>query len=129
MNRVRFSLRIKEEMLARFNGNCGLCGQPLCGRIDWDHIIPLALGGLDDPSNLQPVHAEGCHSEKTKRDIKRIRKADRQGLRAGPRARLRRRKAQGLGSKLQSRRKIVSAGFDKTRTKRFDGTVIRKDEG
>lgn len=127
--RLHHSLRVKETLLAKQNGKCSLCGQELCGRIDWDHIIPLALGGPDTPENLQAVHADGCHSEKTKQDIKRIRKADRQGLRAGPRARLRRRKAQGLGSKLQSRRKIVSAGFDKTRTKRFDGTVIRKDEG
>lgn len=107
MNRIRFSLRIKEEMLARFNGNCGLCGQPLCGRIDWDHIIPLALGGPDTPENLQPVHAEGCHSEKTKQDIKRIRKADRQAGRTGQYAR---RKKRGHGL-IRSNPSIASRPF------------------
>jgi len=117
MNRIRFSLRIKEEMLARFNGNCGLCGQPLCGRIDWDHILPLALGGIDEPSNLQPVHADGCHSEKTKLDIQRIRKADRQGgKKTGQWARRQRK-----GPQMKSR------GFDKSLRKKMSGVVERRD--
>lgn len=33
---------------------CEYCGQPDDGsvRFEWDHIIPLALGGYDRPDNL-----------------------------------------------------------------------------
>lgn len=44
---------------------CPLCQRPL-GKdgIDWDHAIPLALGGEDRPSNIRAVHRE-CHRIKT----------------------------------------------------------------
>lgn len=32
--------------------------------LQWDHIVPLALGGEDVPANLQAIHIE-CHREKT----------------------------------------------------------------
>ena len=32
-----------------------------------DHIIPLHLGGSNDPSNLQPI-CRRCHAEKTERE-------------------------------------------------------------
>jgi 5-methylcytosine-specific restriction enzyme A len=109
MNRVRFSLRVKEEMLARFNGNCGICGEPLSGRIDWDHILPLALGGLDEPSNIQPVHADGCHKTKTADDVKRIRKADRMGGKRGSQYARRKRN----GPQLKSNSKLATRPFQK----------------
>ena len=36
-----------------------------------DHIIPLAMGGTDAPSNVQGLCGE-CHEIKTKDDLKRI---------------------------------------------------------
>lgn len=91
--RCTFSLRVKEAIIARYNGICPLCDKPLVGRIEFDHILPLALGGLDEPSNLQPVHTDGCHKTKTADDVKRIRKADRMGGKRG--SQYRRRKLHG----------------------------------
>lgn len=64
-----------------------LLDEPLCrhcaaaGRVtaasDVDHVIPKALGGTDDRSNLSPLCAD-CHARKTIRDHRAIaaRKAD-----------------------------------------------------
>ena len=35
---------------------CHICGQPIYGRVSADHIVPVALGGSDDVSNLAPSH-------------------------------------------------------------------------
>ena len=115
--RCTFSLRIKEAIIARQNGLCTLCNQPLVGRIDFDHIRPLALLGDDTAENLQAIHAEGCHSEKTRSDIKRIRKATRQAGEYGSQYARRKRN----GSKLQGR------GFDKNIRKKMNGEVVRND--
>lgn len=110
--RLHHSLRVKETLLAKQDGKCGLCGQELCGRIDWDHIIPLALGGPDTPENLQAVHAEGCHSEKTKTDVKRIAKAKRMAGETGQYAR-----------RLRNGPQIKSRGFQTTLRKKMNGTI------
>lgn len=44
--------------------------------IEFDHQIPLDLGGTDDPDNLKPIH-DSCHRRKTKEDIRAIAKARR----------------------------------------------------
>jgi 5-methylcytosine-specific restriction endonuclease McrA len=40
-------------------------------RSHFDHIKPLALGGKDDPSNIQALCAN-CHQKKSREDRKRI---------------------------------------------------------
>ncbi|KEP68802.1 HNH endonuclease [Thioclava dalianensis] len=58
---------------------CYLCEERInSAREDWEveHVIPFALGGADDPSNMRPVHCH-CHKEKTKTDVTRIAKAKR----------------------------------------------------
>jgi len=51
-----------------------LSDQPFCrcGRVATirDHIIPLAEGGRDDDSNVQPLCAR-CHDAKTQREALR----------------------------------------------------------
>lgn len=43
---------------ARDNGRCGICGEPVeITEMDIDHIVQLAEGGSDDPSNLRVTHA------------------------------------------------------------------------
>lgn len=43
------------------NGICHICGQPAADAID--HIVPVALGGSDDPMNLAPAHTS-CNTAK-----------------------------------------------------------------
>lgn len=45
-------------------------------RVQWDHRIPLAMGGAHHPTNLQPL-SKPAHAEKTKRDVKAIAKSKR----------------------------------------------------
>lgn len=44
--------------------------------IEWDHMIPLAIGGTNDPQNMQPLSVED-HKTKTRRDIANIARARR----------------------------------------------------
>lgn len=57
-------LRIFEDA----GGICHICGTKIFGK-GWEaeHVIPLALGGVDDDSNLRPAH-KACHGDKTKAD-------------------------------------------------------------
>lgn len=42
----------------RDSGLCGICGEPVdLAKMDIDHIVQLAEGGSDDPSNLRVTHA------------------------------------------------------------------------
>lgn len=63
-----------------------LCAECCCDlqgvQVEFDHVLPLALGGTNDLSNFQAL-CRPCHREKTNGDVARISKADRQGLRTG----------------------------------------------
>ena len=90
-------------------GLCAVCRQR-CGAIGptviWDHRVPLALGGTNDPANFEPNHASVCAAEKTRRDIAAIAKA----------------KRLSSPSKRQ-KRKIAGRSFSKELTRGFDGKV------
>lgn len=46
-----------DAVLAKFGGKCGVCGEELGGsRIEFDHIVPLAMGGAHTEDNLRPAH-------------------------------------------------------------------------
>jgi 5-methylcytosine-specific restriction endonuclease McrA len=76
--RKRHSAKVKAAIVERQKGLCARSGLPLVpGHIQFDHILPLALGGADTPENMQAL-AVDPHKEKTRVDIGRIRKADRQ---------------------------------------------------
>jgi 5-methylcytosine-specific restriction protein A len=70
------------ERLALFlaaNGRCQRCGWILAPGTRWDvdHVIPLALGGRDQPDNMQ-VLCPPCHGGKTHRiDVPAIAKTTR----------------------------------------------------
>lgn len=94
----------------------GCCSYPCCevrSELQIDHTIALGLGGKDDDSNMAPlcgIH----HKQKTRLDVKLIAKAKRIVKRAA-----------GEG---KSKRPILSRGFCKQFKRRFDGTVVRREE-
>ncbi|MFF4329712.1 HNH endonuclease [Streptomyces sp. NPDC001591] len=48
---------------------CARCGLTfLASAIDVDHVVPLALGGEDVASNVQPL-CKACHKAKTREDF------------------------------------------------------------
>lgn len=46
--------RTKRERILRASDICWICGQPGADAVD--HVIPVARGGTDDPTNLRPAH-------------------------------------------------------------------------
>jgi 5-methylcytosine-specific restriction endonuclease McrA len=71
---------------------------------DFDHIVPLALGGEHREGNLQVV-SRAAHRAKTKLDVASIAKA-------------RRVKLKHIGAWPKSKARIQSRGFQPTREKR-----------
>lgn len=79
MSRRRFSETDYRERLSDFKDRCSECGIHVGGAagLEWDHIIPLAMHGDDDLSNMQPL-CRGCHKAKTKVDKRHIAKGKKQ---------------------------------------------------
>ena len=71
-NRKTLSKKIRAEVLAKTNGNCAYCGDPI-GRLYVDHIVPIDHGGTNDISNL---HAScfSCNSFKHAFTLEQFRK-------------------------------------------------------
>lgn len=111
--RRRLTPAQKAEIVEEQGGMCFLCHEPLEGPTDYDHVLPLALGGADSPENICAVHRDPCHREKSKQDVSRIRKADRQKryLETG-----KPRKARG--------RPLQGRGFSKTLRRKMSGEVV-----
>lgn len=82
-NRKHLSTSAKASVVRRQEYLCAECAHDLDGvKVEFDHILPLALGGTNDLENFQAL-CRPCHREKTGGDVARISKADRQGLRTG----------------------------------------------
>ena len=47
-------------------GRCFYCGQPIGAKATFDHVIPQAYGGADEPSNIVLAHRR-CNQEKLDR--------------------------------------------------------------
>ena len=76
--RLEFPRKVREAIIARANGHCEKCGavlKPSEGELD--HILPDGLKGKPVAANGQWI-CRVCHYEKTKDDVRRMRKADRQ---------------------------------------------------
>lgn len=57
-----FSEAQRAEILTRYAGKCGVCGQALGpGDVEYDHTVPWISGGRTEPDNGRPVH-HSCHS-------------------------------------------------------------------
>lgn len=95
--------RVKERIARKADDTCQHCKRPVRTplRAEFDHIIPLILGGQNRESNLQLLCHE-CHGAKTKLDVKVKAKV----------ARIRKR---NLG--IKTKRRTIPG-------RRFDGTPI-----
>lgn len=86
MRRRRYHPRVYAEIVKRQDGICACgCGAPLGTdprAIEYDHIVALADGGQDHPSNLQAL-TRLCHRAKSNREASARAKASR--LARGPR--------------------------------------------
>ena len=68
----------RRDLLDAYFGKCARCGEPIT-QPGWvaNHITPLAQGGADDLSNLEPLH-KPCDNQITPADISRIAETKRQ---------------------------------------------------
>jgi hypothetical protein len=93
---------------------CFACGQPV-EDVEFDHVIPLGLGGLNNIDNWAAL-CPRCHRIKTKADLKRIAKAKRQrrhhetGRSRSPSA------SHPFG-------RTARCGFDKVRRRHLNGVI------
>lgn len=60
----KLSKGLTQRLYAQQNGLCACCGQPLGEKYHLDHIMPLALGGLNEDSNMQLLTAR-CNLQKS----------------------------------------------------------------
>lgn len=104
--------RVKLRVFERHGGICYLTGRKIRPGDAWDcdHVLALCNGGQNRETNLAPAIRD-AHRAKTAIDVDLKAKADRI-------------KAKHFGIKQPSR-----GGFDKTKTRRFDGQVIRRFTG
>ena len=66
--RKRFGPSVYRAILFAQDWKCACCGGSLVqGRFHFDHILPLELGGKDEPENLQALK-RGHHARKTSRE-------------------------------------------------------------
>ena len=105
MIRRHISTTERTRIWERFNKTCQMCFQPTGIRdVDFDHHIPLVIGGDDTEENLRPL-CRPCHRLKTKGDVKDIARAKRReakhrGLKAPSRNPLPGSRASGWKQKL-----------------------------
>lgn len=87
MIRRHISTTERTRIWERFKRTCQMCFQPTAfNGVDFDHHIPLEIGGDDSEANLRPL-CRPCHKLKTKGDVQEIarakrREASHRGLRA-----------------------------------------------
>jgi hypothetical protein len=130
-DRREFTKAVKDEIKARSGGKCE------CYRMEPDiiHLFPIncqreardidhIFADILDLEKDAPLTAEdgahlsvACHGIKTVTDQKYRAKRNRHTVR----------KDRPKPGWFQSGQKMKSRGFDKTHTKRFDGSVVRRD--
>lgn len=114
--RRAFTKTQRLQILLASDGRCARCGVKLGAKWECDHVLAWNQGGRTDVGNGEALCGP-CHSPKTGKDTTRAAKTKRQAKMLEPRE--------------ASKRPIRSAGFSKTHTRRFDGSVVRRfaDQG
>jgi len=112
--RTILSTSFRLNFFLKRKGMCSTCTQKIDAGKAWDidHILPFALGGTNQPENLQ-ILCKPCHKAKTtKTDIPRI-------------AKTRRLKAKHLGAQSSSHRPIPGSRRSPWKRK-MDGSVLKR---
>lgn len=86
----------------------------------FDHGILHAIDPIDEPWNLTPRLKE-AHREKSRADTSKVAKVKRL---SAAQEELRRALLRPCGQKRTPHSQIRSRGFDKSRTRKFDGTIV-----
>lgn len=63
------SADLSERLFKLQKGKCPCCGQSLGSAFHLDHIIPLALGGVNEDWNIQLLRAKCNHQKKAKHPV------------------------------------------------------------
>ena len=114
IRRQFFSTSFRLNLFLKRKGTCASCYIKIDAGKAWDidHILPLALGGTNEPENLQ-ILCKPCHQSKTSQsDIPRI-------------AKTKRLKARHLGARSPSTRPIPGSRRSPWKRK-MDGSVVRR---
>jgi hypothetical protein len=111
---------LKQKILESQENCCFACRRPV-EDVEFDHVIPLSLGGANSLDNWAAL-CSSCHAVKTKADLKRIAKAKRQrcyhetGRSRSPRA------SHPLGRNSQT-------GFNKSLRRHLNGVITPRSPG
>ena len=114
VRRPTFSTSFRLSLFLKRKGTCSGCSQKIEAGKAWDidHILPFALGGTNEPNNLQ-ILCNPCHRSKTTHsDVPRI-------------AKTKRLKARHLGARAPSTRPIPGSRRSPWKRK-MDGSVVRR---
>lgn len=113
MTRAHLSTKTRLDLFLKSKGQCQSCKTKISPGQYWDidHVIPQALGGSNDPTNLQ-ILCRACHRQKTNcYDVPRITKSKRQ-------------RARHLGAKRSTT--IIPGSRRSIWKRKIDGTVVRR---
>ena len=116
MKRQSFSTTFRLSLFLDRSGTCEGCSQRIQAGQAWDidHILPLALGGTNEPNNLQ-ILCKPCHQTKTHHsDIPRI-------------AKIKRLKAKHLGASSSAYLPIPGSKSSPWKRK-MEGSVVRRGQ-
>lgn len=107
---------VKERIARKAEDCCQKCGTPIAGkRAEFDHVIPLILGGQHRESNLQLL-CTPCHAAKTKLDVRL-------------KAKVARVRKKHLGIRPARHQPIASRGFAKAEGQRRASSPVNKWRG
>lgn len=116
--RRSFTARQVAAVFIKYEGRCAKCAEKVAlDGYQIDHIQPLSALGTHELANWQLL-CTYCHTGKTKRDNFEAKKSARLRGEAGQQKRRRER-----GSSIKGRSEIKSRGFNKTKSRGFDGKV------
>jgi len=106
--------RVRLRVFEAYGGICYLSKRKIRAGDKWEaeHILALSNGGENRERNLAPALVEP-HKIKTAKDKAIKAKTDRT-------------RKKHLGISTGPKQKIPSKGFDKTRSRRFDGSVVAR---